>query len=111
MPAQLLFIALFRKALFIVLRNLGDAQVIQRRRPIGGARILRQADSGDLLSHGGGGEPLREWLKGLSREDRKRIGEDVKIVEFGWPVGTPVCTSLGDGGRARPQARHRHGSR
>ncbi len=46
----------------------------------------------------GGGEPVREWLKGLpSREDRKRIGEDIKTVEFGWPVGMPVCRSVGGG--------------
>jgi phage-related protein len=44
-----------------------------------------------------GGEPLREWLKGLSPEDRKRIGEDIKTVEFGWPIGMPVCRPLGDG--------------
>jgi hypothetical protein len=31
-----------------------------------------------------GGEPVREWLKSLlSREDRKRVGEDIKTVEFG----------------------------
>ncbi len=46
---------------------------------------------------GAGGEPVREWLKGLSRDDRKRIGEDIKTVEFGWPVGMPVCRPLGDG--------------
>jgi len=45
-----------------------------------------------------GGEPVREWLKSvLSREDRKRIGEDIKTVEFGWPVGMPVCRSVGTG--------------
>jgi len=44
-----------------------------------------------------GGEPVREWLKGLLPEDRKRIGEDVKTVEFGWPVGMPVCRALGAG--------------
>jgi phage-related protein len=44
-----------------------------------------------------GGEPVREWLRGLSPEDRKRIGEDVKTVEFGWPIGMPVCRPLGDG--------------
>ena len=45
-----------------------------------------------------GGEPVREWLKSLpSREDRKRIGEDIKTVEFGWPVGMPVCRSVGGG--------------
>jgi phage-related protein len=43
-----------------------------------------------------GGEPLRDWLKGLlSPADRKRIGEDIKTVEFGWPIGMPVCKPLG----------------
>ncbi len=43
-----------------------------------------------------GGEPLRDWLKSLpSPEDRKRIGEDIKTVKFGWPVGMPACSSLG----------------
>ncbi len=45
-----------------------------------------------------GGEPVREWLKGMpAREDRKRIGEDIKTVEFGWPIGMPVCRSLSGG--------------
>ncbi len=45
-----------------------------------------------------GGEPLRDWLKSLpSSEDRKRIGEDIKTVEFGWPIGMPACRPLGDG--------------
>jgi phage-related protein len=45
-----------------------------------------------------GGEPVRNWLRGLgSPEDRKRIGEDIKTVEFGWPIGMPVCRPLGDG--------------
>lgn len=43
------------------------------------------------------GEPVREWLKSLSAEDRKRIGEDIKTVEFGWPVGMPVCRPVGGG--------------
>jgi len=30
-------------------------------------------------------------------EDRKRIGEDIKTVEFGWPIGMPVCRPLGGG--------------
>jgi phage-related protein len=44
-----------------------------------------------------GGEPVRGWLRGLSPADRKRIGEDVKTVEFGWPIGMPVCKPLSDG--------------
>ena len=38
-----------------------------------------------------GGEPVREWLKALSPDDRKRIGEDIKTVEFGWPVECPFA--------------------
>jgi phage-related protein len=45
-----------------------------------------------------GGEPVRDWLKALPyRDDRKRIGEDIMTVEFGWPVGMPVCRPLGEG--------------
>ena len=44
-----------------------------------------------------GNEPVRNWLMKLSREDRLAIGADIKTVEFGWPVGLPVCRSLGDG--------------
>ena len=44
-----------------------------------------------------GEEPVRDWLKRLSPEDRKRIGEDIKTVEFGWPVGMPVCKPLSNG--------------
>ena len=44
-----------------------------------------------------GREPVRDWLKALSEADRKIIGEDVKSVEFGWPIGMPLCRSLGTG--------------
>jgi phage-related protein len=45
-----------------------------------------------------GGEPVREWLKSLQPiEDRKRIGTDIRTVEFGWPIGMPTCRALHDG--------------
>lgn len=44
-----------------------------------------------------GREPVREWLKELSADDRKIIGEDIKDVEFAWPMGMPLCRSLGHG--------------
>jgi phage-related protein len=41
---------------------------------------------------------VRDWLKALpSVEDRKRIGADIRTVEFGWPIGMPVCRPLGSG--------------
>jgi phage-related protein len=44
-----------------------------------------------------GREPVRDWLKGLDRDDRKVVGEDIKDVEFSWPIGMPLCRSLGSG--------------
>jgi phage-related protein len=44
-----------------------------------------------------GREPVREWLKSLPTTDRKVIGEDIKDVEFSWPIGMPLCRNLGDG--------------
>ncbi len=42
----------------------------------------------------GGTEPVRDWLKRLSREDRRIIGADIATVEFGWPIGMRVCRSI-----------------
>ncbi|MEP7137092.1 MAG: type II toxin-antitoxin system RelE/ParE family toxin [Chloroflexota bacterium] len=41
-----------------------------------------------------GNEPVREWLKSLSREDKKTIGEDIKTAQFGWPLGMPLIRKL-----------------
>jgi phage-related protein len=43
----------------------------------------------------GGREPVREWLKELPREDRRIVGEDIKDVEFAWPLGMPLVRPLG----------------
>jgi len=40
-------------------------------------------------------EPVREWLKSLDSGDRRIIGEDIKDVEFSWPIGMPLVRSLG----------------
>ena len=44
-----------------------------------------------------GTEPVRDWLKSLSKEERFLIGADIKTVEFGWPIGMPTCRLMGDG--------------
>ena len=44
-----------------------------------------------------GKEPVREWLKGLSKEERTIIGEDIKTAEFSWPIGMPTVGTLGSG--------------
>ena len=42
-----------------------------------------------------GTEPVRDWLRALSATDRKLIGEDIKTVQFGWPMGMPLIDHLG----------------
>jgi phage-related protein len=44
-----------------------------------------------------GNEPVREWLKELTKEDCKIIGTDVLTVQDAWLVGKPLVDSLGDG--------------
>src|SRR5271170_1416937 len=44
-----------------------------------------------------GNEPVREWLKALSKDDCKIIGSDILTVQYAWPVGKPLVDSLGDG--------------
>ena len=44
-----------------------------------------------------GNEPVREWLKTLPAADRRIMGEDIKTVQFGWPLGMPLVRHL-DGG-------------
>ena len=41
-----------------------------------------------------GNEPVREWLKSPSREDRRAIGEDIKTAQYGWPLGMPLIRKL-----------------
>jgi phage-related protein len=44
-----------------------------------------------------GRRPVREWLLGLSKNDRRIVGKDIQKVEFGWPIGMPYCRPLGRG--------------
>ena len=44
-----------------------------------------------------GKEPVRDWLKELKKEDRRVIGEDIKTVQFGWPLGMPLVRKLEKG--------------
>ncbi|MFM9969294.1 MAG: type II toxin-antitoxin system RelE/ParE family toxin [Burkholderiales bacterium] len=46
---------------------------------------------------GDGTCPVREWLRKLPVVDKHAIGGDLARVEFGWPIGMPVCKSIGDG--------------
>ena len=44
-----------------------------------------------------GTEPVRNWLKDLPVVERKAIGEDIKTVQFGWPLGMPLVDHLESG--------------
>ncbi|MBP6703825.1 MAG: type II toxin-antitoxin system RelE/ParE family toxin [Vicinamibacteria bacterium] len=41
-----------------------------------------------------GREPVRDWLLSLRAEDRKVIGDDIRTMQFGWPVGMPLVRKL-----------------
>jgi len=41
-----------------------------------------------------GSIPVKEWLKKLTAADRKNIGNDIRTVEFGWPVGMPLVGKI-----------------
>lgn len=42
-------------------------------------------------------EPVREWLLSIDKQDRALIGQEIKTVEYGWPIGMPTCRSMGGG--------------
>jgi len=44
-----------------------------------------------------GREPVREWLKALEKAERRIIGEDIKMVQEGWPLGMPLVRNLKGG--------------
>ena len=41
-----------------------------------------------------GTEPVRDWLMNLDKEKRRKIGIDIKTVQFGWPMGMPLVRKL-----------------
>jgi phage-related protein len=45
----------------------------------------------------GGGEPVLDWLRSLPLQDKRVIGMDLSTVQFGWPIGMPLCRPLGNG--------------
>ncbi len=44
-----------------------------------------------------GNEPVRDWLNDLPRDDQRTLGHDIARVQFGWPIGLPVCRAMGKG--------------
>ncbi|MEN6430608.1 MAG: type II toxin-antitoxin system RelE/ParE family toxin [Coriobacteriales bacterium] len=44
-----------------------------------------------------GVEPVRDWLLGLAKDDRRAVGEDIKTAQYGWPLGMPLIRKLEPG--------------
>jgi phage-related protein len=44
-----------------------------------------------------GAEPVRDWLKRLSRDARIEVGADIERVQWRWPVSKPLVDGLGSG--------------
>lgn len=41
-----------------------------------------------------GNEPVRDWIKSLSEEDKTIIGKDIKTVQYFWPLGKPLVDHI-----------------
>ncbi|WP_439477076.1 type II toxin-antitoxin system RelE/ParE family toxin [Brevundimonas sp.] len=44
-----------------------------------------------------GRDVIREWLRSFDRQDRAILGHDLKRIQIGFPIGLPLCRSLGGG--------------
>jgi phage-related protein len=43
-----------------------------------------------------GREPVRDWLRQMSKGDRAVIGANLRTLQFGWPIGMPLVRKLAD---------------
>jgi len=41
-----------------------------------------------------GKQPVREYIKGLSKEDQKEVGADIRVVQDNFPMGLPLVRKL-----------------
>lgn len=44
-----------------------------------------------------GNEPVRKWLRELSKEDRQIIGQDIKTLQKDWSAGSSLVRPFGKG--------------
>ena len=56
-----------------------------------------------------GNRPVHDWLMSLSQTDRKIVGHDMGMIEFGWPIGMPVCRPVGTKGLREVRSTIREG--
>ena len=48
----------------------------------------------NFFKTGQNNEPVRDFLKALSPEDKKSVGADIMAVEMLWPIGYPMVRKL-----------------
>ena len=41
-----------------------------------------------------GNEPVREWLRSLSKDLKRIIGEDIRTAQIVWPLGMPTVKHI-----------------
>jgi phage-related protein len=41
-----------------------------------------------------GAEPVRDWLREMAADHRRAIGEDLKVVQYRWPLGMPLVRKM-----------------
>ena len=41
-------------------------------------------------------EPVRDWLRELDKSDRQTIGNNLRTLQYGWPLGMPLVRKLAD---------------
>ena len=41
-----------------------------------------------------GTEPVRDWLRSLPTAERKVIGDEIRTVQLGWPLGMPLVRKM-----------------
>lgn len=41
-----------------------------------------------------GHAPVQQWLRELDKTARKVIGEDIRLVQFRWPLGMPLVRKM-----------------
>jgi phage-related protein len=49
-----------------------------------------------FFRHDSGREPVRDWLKNLGQSDRRTVGEDIKALQYGWPIGMPLARKMAE---------------
>jgi phage-related protein len=42
-------------------------------------------------------QPVREWLQGLPKSVRQKVGWNIQAVQWRWPVGLPLVDGFGKG--------------